>query len=180
MTPISAAQVKALREKTGAGMMDCKNALVEAQGDVDAAIEWLRARGLARAAQRAQRVAAEGLVGLLADAGQGVLIELNAETDFVARNETFMSAAAALTRTALTVKGDRKRLLACLAPDGDGTICDFIVRLVATIGEQIVLRRTAFLSAGGGTLVSYLHGTVSPELGRVGVLVALESAATTD
>ena len=180
MAEITAVLVKGLRDKTGVGMMDCKKALVETAGDVEAAVEWLRAKGVANAARRADRVAAEGLVGLAVEGTSGALVELNAETDFVARNPAFQQAATAFAAIALAVGGDHERLLKAASPDGDGCVADLVTRMTATIGEHINLRRCAFLSSEQGILASYAHGTAGPGLGRVGVLVAIESSGPVD
>jgi elongation factor Ts len=177
MAEVSAAAVKELREKTAAGMMDCKKALAENNGDMEAAIDWLRAKGLSKAAKKADRAAAEGLVGVATLHNRGALIEFNAETDFVARNEQFQNAAAAFAKIALDVHGDMHALLASKAPDGDGTVNDMITRMIATIGENMTLRRAAYLTVPKGAVVSYVHNQTAPGLGRIGVLVALESEA---
>lgn len=180
MAEITAVLVKGLRDKTGVGMMDCKKALVETAGDVEAAAEWLRAKGVANAARKAERVAAEGLVGLAVEGTSGALVELNAETDFVARNPAFQQAATAFAAIALAVRGDHERLLKAASPDGDGRVADLVTRMTATIGEHINLRRCAFLSSAQGVLASYVHGTAGPGLGRIGVLVAIESSGPVD
>ncbi len=177
MADVSAALVKDLREKTGAGMMDCKKALTETSGDMEAAVDWLRAKGLSKAAKKADRAAAEGVVALARDGKVGALIELNSETDFVARNEGFQKAAAGFAQLALTAK-DHDALLAAPAPDGDGVVKDQITRLISTIGENIELRRSARLEVSQGLIVSYVHNQVADGMGRIGVLVALESTGT--
>lgn len=176
MAEITAALVKSLRERTGAGMMDAKKALVESHGDTEAAIEWLRAKGLSKAAKKAGRTAADGLVGvrISSDGKTGVAVELNAETDFVARNEIFQAALGKITATALATDGTREGLLAAPAPDGDGTVDDMIKRLVAKIGENMSLRRVAKLSVGSGAVAAYIHNAEADGMGKVGVLVALE------
>jgi elongation factor Ts len=176
MAEVTAALVKELREMTGAGMMDCKKALQENNGDLEASVDWLRAKGLSKAAKKADRAAAEGLVGVAVAKTSGAMIELNAETDFVARNVTFQKAASALAALALTLDGDRDAILAAKSPDGEGSVADLITSMVSTIGENIGLRRTAALSVGQGAVVSYVHNAVTDGLGRIGVLVALESA----
>jgi elongation factor Ts len=179
MAEISTALVKELREKTGAGMMDCKKALTENAGDIEASVDWLRAKGLSKAAKKADRAAAEGLVGVaLAHDGaksRGAAVEFNAETDFVARNDIFQNAAKSFAAIALDVHGDLHALLASKAPDGDGVVSDMITRLIATIGENMTLRRAAYLTADPGVVVSYVHNQAADGLGRIGVLVALES-----
>lgn len=177
MAQITAALVKALREKTGAGMMDAKRALVETEGDEEAATEWLRAKGLSKAAKKSGRTAADGLVAVAVSADQktGAVVELNAETDFVARNETFQNALAGITKAALDTDGTLEALSAAPAPDGEGTIDDMIKRMIATIGENISLRRVAKLSANGG-VASYIHNVESDGMGKVGVLVSLDGS----
>lgn len=180
MADVSASLVKELREKTGAGMMDCKKALTETGGDIEAAVDWLRAKGLSKAAKKADRAAAEGLVAVaLRKQGGGAVgaaIELNSETDFVARNETFQKAATAIAKIGLDADGDVSAILAAKAPDGDGAVQDMITRLIATIGENMTLRRAAALAVEQGVVVSYVHGAVTEGAGRIGVLVALSSA----
>jgi elongation factor Ts len=180
MAEITAALVKELREMTGAGMMDCKKALQETNGELDAAVDWLRAKGLSKAAKKADRAASEGLVGVAVSGNAGAIIEFNAETDFVARNETFQKTAAGFAKQALDAKGDRDALLAAKALDGDGTNADLITRLIATIGENMNLRRVAAVSVNQGVIVPYIHNQVSEGLGRIGVLVALESTGSAD
>jgi elongation factor Ts len=180
MAEISAGLVKELREKTGVGMMDCKKALAETNGDLEAAVDWLRAKGLSKAAKKADRAAAEGLVGIAVDGPAGAIVELNAETDFVARNQQFQKAAAAYAQMALDVGGDLEKLLKAPAPGGAATIQDEITSLIATIGENIALRRAGMVSVGKGLVASYVHNAVAPNLGRVGVLVALESAGDSE
>jgi elongation factor Ts len=157
-------------------MMDCKKALAETAGDLEAAVDWLRAKGLSKAAKKADRAAAEGLVGVAVVGPNGALAELNSETDFVARNEQFQKSAAAYAQIALKVDGDLEKLLASPAPGGGGTVKDEITALIATIGENINLRRADALSVSQGVVASYVHNPAAPNLGRVGVLVALESA----
>jgi elongation factor Ts len=175
MAEITAGLVKDLREKTGVGMMDCKRALVENSGDMEAAIDWLRAKGLSKAAKKADRAAAEGLVGVAVEGTTGVLVELNAETDFVSRNEQFQTATAAITKIALGVD-DVAALSAAPAPSGEGSVNDYVTNMIATIGENMTLRRMAKLSVGQGVVASYIHTAISDGLGRIGVLVAVESA----
>jgi len=181
MADITASMVKDLRETTGAGMMDCKKALQETSGDAQAAIDWLRTKGLAKAAKKADRVAAEGAVAFASRADgagmTGALIELNAETDFVARNELFQSAARKIATQALDVTGDVEALRN--APiDGAGSVGEMIAGLVATIGENMMLRRSVRFTVGQGAVSGYIHRPVagSPDLGRIGVLVAVEGA----
>ncbi|MGE3527943.1 MAG: translation elongation factor Ts [Methyloceanibacter sp.] len=175
MANITAATVKDLRDKTGAGMMDCKAALTETGGDMEAAVDWLRAKGLAKAAKKAGRVAAEGLIGLAADPRQAALVEVNSETDFVARNATFQDMASAIAKTAIGAKGDLDKLMNAKFPGGEASVADTIKEMVGTIGENMTLRRTAFLSVKDGAVASYMHNTMAPGLGKIGVIVALES-----
>ncbi|HBF90355.1 MAG TPA: translation elongation factor Ts, partial [Hyphomonas atlantica] len=158
MAEITAALVKALREKTGAGMMDAKKALVENNGDEAAAVDWLRAKGLSKAAKKSGRTAADGLVSVQVseDGKTGAIVELNAETDFVARNEKFQTALAGITKAALDTDGSVEALSSAGSPDGEGTVDDLIKRLIATIGENMTLRRSAKLTADG-KVASYIH-----------------------
>jgi elongation factor Ts len=174
MAEITAALVKDLREKTGVGMMDCKKALAETNGNLEAAVDWLRAKGLSKAAKKAGRAAAEGVVAAAVSGAVGAVIELNAETDFVARNADFQKAAAAYAKLALKAGGHEELLR---ADAGGVSVADQVTQLVATIGENITLRRSAKLSVGAGAIVSYVHGAIADNVGRIGVLVALESAA---
>jgi elongation factor Ts len=171
--------VKDLRDKTGAGMMDCKKALTETNGDVEAAIDWLRAKGLSKAAKKAGRAAAEGLVAIAVEdqgpGAAGALIELNSETDFVARNETFQAAARAIAKAALPAKGDLEKIKASTGAGLEGTVQDHITNLVATIGENMELRRAAYLAVPNGVVASYIHNSAGDGLGRIGILVAVES-----
>ena len=177
---ISATMVKDLRDKTGAGMMDCKAALAETSGDMEAAVDWLRAKGLAKAAKKAGRVAAEGLIGLAADAHHATLVEVNSETDFVARNETFQTMAKGIAEAALGAKGDLDKLAAAKFPGGKGTVADTIKEMIGTIGENMTLRRTAYLDVKKGAVASYIHNQMAPSLGKIGVIVALESTGDAD
>ena len=178
MAEITAALVKELREVSGAGMMDCKKALVENGGNLENSIDWLRKKGLAAAAKKAGRVAAEGLVGAVAEGNQGALVEINCETDFVARNEQFQGFVAAVAKLALKA-ADVEALKSASYPGG-GTVEEKLTENIATIGENQSLRRSAVVSVGQGVVVSYVHNAVAPGLGKIGVLVALESAATGD
>jgi elongation factor Ts len=180
MTQINATLVKTLRERTGAGVIACKNALLETHGDLEAAVDLLRAAEISKAAQKADRVAAEGLVGLLVEGTSGAIAELNTETDFVARTQAFQNAAAAFASIALGVKGDHSTLLKAPAPDGDGCVSDAIARLTARTGEHVSLRRSAFVSVSHGVVASYVHNAAAPGLGSIGVLVALESPGHAD
>ncbi len=175
MAQITAALVKSLREKTGAGMMDAKKALVESDGDMEAAVDWLRAKGLSKAAKKSGRTAADGLVAALVseDGKTGALVELNAETDFVARNAQFQAALKGIAAAALETDGSIEALKAAPAPEGDGTVEDMITRMIATIGENMTLRRTVKLTADGA-VASYIHNAETDGLGKVGVLVALD------
>ena len=178
MANISASMVKELREKTGAGMMDCKAALGETSGDLEAAVDWLRKKGLAKAAKKAGRVAAEGLIGIAIAANKGVVVEVNSETDFVARNDLFQGLVKMIADVALGTGPDVAKILA--APVGDRTISDAINETIAKIGENMTLRRAAALSVGKGVVASYVHNSVSDGLGKIGVIVALELAGNAD
>lgn len=178
MATISAAMVKDLREKTGAGMMDCKQALIETNGDVEAAVDWLRKKGLSKAAKKAGRVAAEGLIGALTAGTKGVVVEVNSETDFVARNEQFQGLVKMIAQVALKTGADVAAINA--APVGDVTVERAIADAIATIGENMSLRRAAGLSVGNGVVASYVHGAVADGIGKIGVLVGLESAGKAD
>ncbi len=173
---ISASLVKELREKTGAGMMDCKAALTDVKGDIEAAIDWLRKKGRAKAAKKAGRVAAEGLVGVVAEGKSGAVVEVNSETDFVARNEQFQDLVSKVASLATAAKGDVAKLLAATFPGKKVTVEDQLKELIATIGENTTLRRTSSLEVPEGVGGSYVHGQVAPGLGKIGVLVALESS----
>lgn len=175
MTAISASLVKELRERTGAGMMDCKAALTETGGDIEAAIDWLRTKGLAKAAKKAGRTAAEGLVAIQALGTVGALVEVNAETDFVARNEQFQDMVQNIVSLAAAAKGDVQKLLAAKYPGKSATVDEVVKEAVATIGENMSVRRTATLEVPHGAVASYVHNQVAPGLGKIGVLVALES-----
>ena len=177
MAEITAASVKALREQSGAGMMDCKKALTESGGDMDAAIDWLRTKGLAAAAKKAGRVAAQGLVGMQAEGNRGVLVEVNSETDFVARNEGFQNFVGAVSKIAFDSAGDFEALKAAAFPGTGRTVAEETVNMVATIGENIGLRRSVGLSVGTGVVAGYIHNQTAPGMGKIGVLVALESTA---
>ncbi|MEK9900148.1 MAG: translation elongation factor Ts [Alphaproteobacteria bacterium] len=174
MAEITAAAVKELREKSGAGMMDCKTALTENDGDLEAAVDWLRKKGLSAAEKKAGRAAAEGLVGMAVDGTTGALVEVNAETDFVARNEIFQNFVSKVTALALT-HGDDEAGLKAASVDGGASVEESVVDLVATIGENIGFRRSTGLSVENGVVSGYVHNQVAPGLGKIGVLVALES-----
>lgn len=175
MAEITAALVKELREKTGVGMMDCKKALGETSGDVEAAVDWLRKQGLAAAAKMAGRVASEGLIGLSAGDNSAALVEINAETDFVSRNEDFQAAVRETAALALGCGGDIDKLRAADYPGTGRDVDSEIKQLVATIGENINLRRSTGLSVEKGVVSSYIHAATAPGLGRIGVLVAISS-----
>ncbi|MFN3591833.1 MAG: translation elongation factor Ts [Thermaurantiacus sp.] len=177
MAEITAALVKALRERTGAGMMDCKKALAETGGDFEKAIDWLRAKGLAAAAKKASRTAAEGLVGVRVDGAKGAMVEVNSETDFVAKNAQFQSFVAGVTQVALGSGDGVEALLASPFPGGDATVQDVLTANIATIGEQQTVRRATVVEATDGVVASYVHNAAAPGMGRIGVLVALEGAA---
>ena len=175
MAEITAALVKKLREKTGAGMMDCKKALSENNGDIDASVDWLRTKGLAAAAKKADRAASEGLIGLQVDGNTGAMVEINAETDFVARNETFQDVVTKVAAVVLSTGADIEAIKAAAYPNTGRNVDEEITHQIATIGENMLLRRVASLSIDTGVLASYLHGSLAPSLGKIGVLVALES-----
>ena len=179
MAEITAAAVKELRERTGAGMMDCKKALAEAGGEMEPAVDWLRAKGLAAAAKKAGRTAAEGLVGVAVEGTRGAVVEVNSETDFVAKNEQFQNFVREAARLALASGGDVDVLAASQFPGG-GTVAEALTNNIATIGENQSLRRAAVLEVAEGAVVTYVHNSVVPGLGKIGVLVALESAAPAD
>jgi elongation factor Ts len=174
MANITASMVKDLRDKTGAGMMDCKTALNETGGDMEAAIDWLRKKGISKAAKKAGRAAAEGLVGVAVGNGAGALVEVNAETDFVARNDEFKAFVKAAADLALLEGGDLEKLLA--AKHGSSNVQQTLTELVAKIGENMSVRRTVALSVNPGVVAAYVHNATSPELGKIGVLVALKSS----
>jgi elongation factor Ts len=176
MTNITASMVKDLRDKTGAGMMDCKAALGETGGDMEAAIDWLRKKGLSKAAKKAGRVAAEGLIGVAVGGDAGALVEVNAETDFVARNDQFKEFVKSAAAIALAEAGDMDKLLA-KPMNGGSSVRDTLTDMVAKIGENMSVRRTFALSVSPGVVASYVHNAASPELGKIGVLVALKSTA---
>jgi elongation factor Ts len=174
MAEITASLVKDLRQKTGAGMMDCKKALTQVDGNIEEAVDWLRKQGLASAAKKAGRVAAEGLVAVSVSGVKGAVVEVNSETDFVARNDDFQALARNIAEVALATGGDVDTVNSADYPDG-GTVSDAVTGLVAKIGENMALRRTTIVEVGSGIVASYLHGAVGPGLGRIGVLIGLES-----
>jgi elongation factor Ts len=175
MAAITAQLVKDLREKTGAGMMDCKNALNATGGDMEAAIDWLRKKGLSQAAKKSSRVAAEGLVGVATEGNAGAVIEINAETDFVARNVLFQDFVEAAAKIAHEVKGDIEVLKGKPHPGESRTVAEQLTHLIATIGENMTIRRAAALAVSDGVVASYIHTAIRPGLGKIGVLVALDS-----
>ena len=177
MAEVTAAMVKDLREKSGAGMMDCKKALNEAAGDMDAALDWLRTKGLAAAQKKSSRTAAEGLVGVATAGTKGAAVEVNSETDFVAKNDQFQQFVREVTQIALATGGDVEALKAETMPSGT-SVADVLTNNIATIGENQSLRRAKRLEVSKGAVVSYVHNQASPGLGKIGVLVALESDAS--
>jgi elongation factor Ts len=180
MAEITAALVKELRDKTGAGMMDCKRALTENNGEIEPSIDWLRKKGLAAAAKKAGRVAAEGLVGVLTQGGAGALVEINSETDFVARNDKFQGFVRGAAKAVLQHGEAIDALKAAPLPDHAGTVESELTQLIATIGENMSLRRARRLEVAEGVVVGYVHNPVSPGLGKIGVLIALESPHEVD
>ena len=179
MSEITASTVKELRERTGAGMMDCKKALAETGGDMEAAIDWLRAKGLSAAAKKAGRTAAEGLVGVAVAGTRGALVEVNSETDFVAKNEQFQDFVREVAGIVLK-SGDDVEALKGAAFPGGGTVAEKLTDNIATIGENQSLRRAATLEVAEGAVVSYVHNAAAPNMGKIGVLVALEGSAPAD
>jgi elongation factor Ts len=167
--------VKELRDKTGAGMMDCKTALTETKGHIEQAVDWLRKKGLSKAANKAGRIAAEGLIGVVAKHKAGAMVEVNSETDFVARNEQFQDMVRKITSLAPKADGDLEKLLALTYPGKSVTVEDHVKETVATIGENMSVRRTVAMTAGEGHVADYVHNKVADGLGKIGVLVALES-----
>ena len=180
MAEITAAMVKDLRDRSGAGMMDCKKALGETGGDFEAAVDWLRAKGLASAAKKSGRVAAEGLVGVAVQGTTGAAVEVNSETDFVAKNEQFQAFVRSVTQLAIQAGDNVEAILAAPFPNGDGSVQDKLTNNIATIGENQSVRRAAVVSVEQGLVASYVHNATADGLGKIGVLVALESAAPAD
>lgn len=176
---ITAGMVKELREKTGVGMMDCKNALAETGGDMEAAIDWLRAKGLAKAAKKAGRVAAEGLIAVATAPGKAVMVEVNSETDFVARNADFQSLVSGIASAALATDGSLEAIGAAKLKDG-ATVDEALKSAIATIGENMTLRRSAMIAVKPGAVATYVHNAVASGLGKIGVIVGLESAGDQD
>ncbi len=179
MAEITAALVKDLRDKTGAGMMDCKKALAETSGNLEEAVDWLRTKGLAAAAKKAGRTASEGLIGVAVDGTVGAVVEVNAETDFVARNETFQGFVTTLATLGLSSDGDLDAVRGSAYPDTGRTVDEELTHMIATIGENMSLRRIEKISVGEGLVTAYVHNQLAPGLGKIGVLVALESAGDT-
>ena len=175
MADITAAMVKDLREKTGVGMMDCKSALAATNGDMEAAIDWLRAKGLAKAAKKSTRVAAEGLVAVAVEGTTGAVVEVNSETDFVARNEKFQAMVAEISKLALKANGDSEKLKTMHIPGSPHAVAEYVAEMVAAIGENMTVRRTAALTVKDGVVASYVHNQIAPGMGKIGVIVALES-----
>ena len=172
---ISASMVKDLREKTGAGMMDCKTALSETNGDIEAAIDWLRKKGISKADKKSGRTAAEGLIGVASEGKKAVVVEVNSETDFVARNEAFQTLVRDVAAVALSTDGNVEQVAAATYPGSDKSVLDTVREAVATIGENMSLRRSAMLSVSDGVVATYIHNQVADGLGKLGVLVAMES-----
>ncbi len=175
MAEITAGMVKSLRESTGVGMMDCKAALAATNGDMEAATDWLRAKGLAKAAKKSTRVAAEGLVGIAVNGTTGAAVEVNSETDFVARNEKFQAMVADIAKLALAADGNSEKLKTAKFPGSQHAVAEYVAEMVATIGENMGVRRTASLKVKDGVIGSYVHNQAAPGMGKIGVLVALES-----
>jgi len=173
---ISAAQVKELRELTGAGMMDCKAALAETNGDMEAAVDWLRKKGISKADKKAGRTAAEGLIGIDSGLREAVLVEVNSETDFVARNDAFQEIVRNVAKVALAFGGDTEKVAAANYPGSDKSVAETIKDAVGTIGENLHFRRSAKLSVGHGAVATYIHNAVADNLGKLGVLVAVETS----
>jgi len=178
MADITAAMVKDLREKTGVGMMDCKTALAATNGDMEAAIDWLRAKGLAKAAKKSTRVAAEGLVAVSVDGTTGAVVEVNSETDFVARNEKFQAMVAEISKLAVKANGDTEKLKTMHIPGSPHAVAEYVAEMVAAIGENMTVRRTAALTVKDGVIASYVHNQIAPGMGKIGVIVALESTGS--
>jgi elongation factor Ts len=180
MAEISATMVRDLRERTGAGMMDCKKALAANEGNFEAAVDWLRSKGLAAAAKKAGRTAAEGLVGVSVHGHRGAVVEVNSETDFVAKNTQFQAFVRATVEVALDIGADVAAIAAAPMPGGTGSVGEALTNNIATIGENQSLRRAAILEVGAGLIAPYIHNQVADGLGKIGVLIALESAAGVD
>ena len=177
MAEITAAMVKELRESTGAGMLDCKKALVEANGNMEEAVDWLRKKGLASAAKKSSRIAAEGLVSVAVDGNKGAVVEVNSETDFVAKNEIFQEYVEDAAKVALMCDGDIEKMKALNCPKCGKSFGERLTDMIAKIGENMNLRRAQVLSVNNGVVASYIHNAARPNVGKIGVLVALESSA---
>lgn len=180
MAEITAAMVRDLREKTGVGMMDCKAALAANNGDMEASVDWLRAKGLAKAAKKSTRVAAEGLVGVTSIGTKGAAVEVNSETDFVARNEKFQAMVAEITKLALDANGSTETLKTMQFPGSEHEVAAYVAEMVATIGENMTVRRTSTLSVTDGVVATYIHNQIAPGMGKIGVMVALEGTGNKD
>ncbi len=180
MAEITAAMVRDLREKTGAGMMDCKRALTESGGDAEAAFDWLRKKGLSAAAKKSGRVAAEGLVGVATAKNRAAMVEVNAETDFVARNEAFQTTVEAIAKIALDVGDDIEAIKAAPFPGTGRTVAEELTHLIATIGENMTIRRARVMHVEHGVVATYVHNVLRPGLGKIGVLVAMEGKSEAD
>jgi len=180
MTEITAAMVKELREKSGAGMMDCKKALAENNGDMEAAIDWLRAKGIAKADKKSGRTAAEGLIGIASTGTTAVVVEVNSETDFVARNDAFQDLVRGIAQVALSTDGSVEAVSAATFPASGKSVTDTIKDAIGTIGENMSLRRSALLSVDDGVVATYVHNAAADNLGKLGVLVALKSTGNKD
>ncbi|MDB5375376.1 MAG: elongation factor Ts, partial [Belnapia sp.] len=180
MAEITALLVRDLRDKTGAGMMDCKKALVESGGDMEAAIDWLRTKGLSAAAKKSGRLASEGLVGVASGPNVAAMVEVNAETDFVARNEQFQNFVAEVAGLALSVGDDVEHLKGAIYPGTRHSVAEELTRLIATIGENMTIRRAKRITVGSGVVATYTHNAIKPGLGKIGVLVGLEGTSEID
>ncbi|MDP8996654.1 MAG: translation elongation factor Ts [Pseudomonadota bacterium] len=180
MAEITASMVKDLREKTGVGMMDCKAALAATNGNLEEAVDWLRAKGLAKAAKKSTRVAAEGLVGLSISGNTGALVEVNSETDFVARNDKFQAMVGEIAKLAIKANGSTETLKTMHFPGSPHAVAEYVAEMVATIGENMTVRRTAALTVKQGVIGSYIHNQIVPGMGRIGVIVALEGTGKAD
>ena len=174
---ITAQMVKELRIKSSAGMMDCKKALSQTNGDMDAAIDWLRKKGLATASKKSGRVASEGLIGICLEGNSGAIVEVNSETDFVARNPEFQELVSSISKIAIQNNGDQNKILSAPFPLSDKNVNDTLTDKIAKIGENISLRRSKFLSVSNGIIAGYVHNSVNDNLGKIGVLIAIESEA---
>ncbi|MBC7432246.1 MAG: elongation factor Ts [Rubritepida sp.] len=180
MAEVTAALIRELRDASGAGMMDCKKALIEADGDMDGAVDWLRKKGLAAAAKKSGRVAAEGLVGVATGPQIAAMVEVNSETDFVARNENFQNFVSEVAGLALSVGENVEAIRAAQYPGTQHTVAEELTRLIATIGENMTIRRARVFTVASGTVATYMHSAVKPGLGKIGVLVAIESTSELD